>query len=107
MFSDALNPIIAKKRMKENWKIKGKIIYQKRDYYKVKIITNEGEISELKNRSRWKISNKVIYLKNRLVLSFSLIIFIVGMREWFKKYETNFFFKSSPIQRMKGMIFRG
>ena len=30
MFADALNPIIAKKSMKENWKIKGKIIYQKR-----------------------------------------------------------------------------
>ena len=29
MFADALNPIIAKKNMKENWKIKGKIIYQK------------------------------------------------------------------------------
>ena len=29
MFADALNSIIAKKSMKENWKIKGKIIYQK------------------------------------------------------------------------------
>ena len=29
MFTDGLNPIIAKKSMKENWKIKGKIIYQK------------------------------------------------------------------------------
>ena len=27
MFADALNPIIAKKSIKENWKIKGKIIY--------------------------------------------------------------------------------
>ena len=27
MFADALNPIIAKKNMKENWKIKRKIIY--------------------------------------------------------------------------------
>ena len=27
MFADALNLIIAKKNMKENWKIKGKIIY--------------------------------------------------------------------------------
>ena len=30
MFADALNPIIAKKSMKENWKIKEKIIYKKR-----------------------------------------------------------------------------
>ena len=30
MFADALNLIIAKKNMKENWKIKGKIIYLKR-----------------------------------------------------------------------------
>ena len=29
MFADALNPIIAKKIMKENWKIKNKIIYKK------------------------------------------------------------------------------
>ena len=29
MFAGALNPIIAKKSMKENWKMKGKIIYQK------------------------------------------------------------------------------
>ena len=31
MFADALNPIIAKKSKKENWKIKGKVIYQKKD----------------------------------------------------------------------------
>ena len=30
MFADALNLIIAKKNMKENWKIKRKIIYKKR-----------------------------------------------------------------------------
>ena len=30
MLADALSPIIAKKSMKENWKIKGKIIYYKR-----------------------------------------------------------------------------
>ena len=37
MFADALNPIIAKKSMKENWKIKGKIIYI---YIKKKTIEN-------------------------------------------------------------------
>ena len=30
MFADALNQIIAKKSMKKNWKIKGKIIYKKK-----------------------------------------------------------------------------
>ena len=29
MFADAINPIIAKNSIKENWKIKGKIMYQK------------------------------------------------------------------------------
>ena len=61
MFADALNLIIAKKIMKENWKIKGKIIY-KRDYYKVQIIANEGEITELKKESKLKISTKAVYL---------------------------------------------
>ena len=60
MFADALNPIIARKNMKENWKIKGKIIYQKRDYCKVKIIANEGEITELKKELRWEISTGAI-----------------------------------------------
>ena len=63
MFADALNPIIAKKSMKENWKIKGKIIYQKRDYCKVQIIANEGEIIELKKGSKWKIATKAILKK--------------------------------------------
>ena len=54
MFADALNLIIANKSMKENWKIKWKIIYQKRDYCKVQIIANEGEIIELKKGSNGK-----------------------------------------------------
>ena len=45
MSADALNLKIAKKIMKENWKIKGKIIYQKWDYCKVQIITNKGKIN--------------------------------------------------------------
>ena len=44
--------------MKDNWNIKGKIIYQKRDCCKVQIIENEGEIIELKKESRWKIVKK-------------------------------------------------
>ena len=63
--------MIAKKNIKENWKIKGKIIYQKRDYCKVQIIANQGEIAELK-----KISTKAI--NKKICLSFSLIIFLVG-----------------------------
>ena len=31
MFVDVLNPIIAKKSMKENWKIKNKNIYLKKE----------------------------------------------------------------------------
>ena len=61
MFADALNSILAKKIMKENWKIKGKIIYQKRDYCKMQIIANEGEITELKKGSKWRIATKAIY----------------------------------------------
>ena len=61
MFAYALNPIIAKKSMKESWKIKGNIIFQKIDYSKVQIITNEGGITELKKRSRWKIATKALY----------------------------------------------
>ena len=61
MFAYALNQIREKKSMKESWKIKGKIIFQKRDYSKVQIITNEGRIAELKKRSRWKIATKVLY----------------------------------------------
>ena len=60
MFADSLNTIIAKKNMKENWKIKGKIVYQKRDYFKVQIIANEGEIIELKKGSKLKIATKAI-----------------------------------------------
>ena len=61
MYADALNLIIATtKNMKENWKIKGNIIY-KRNYYKVQIIANEGEITELKKGSKWKIATKSIY----------------------------------------------
>ena len=36
-------------------------IYQQSDYYKVQIIANEGEITELKKESRWKIETKAIY----------------------------------------------
>ena len=46
--------------MKKNWKIRGKIIYQKSDYWKVQIIENEGEITELKKGSRCKIVTKII-----------------------------------------------
>ena len=54
--------------MKENWKIKGKIIYQKRDYCKQHIITNEGEIIELKKGPKWKIATKAIYINSFVYL---------------------------------------
>ena len=42
MLADAQNPIIAKKSMKENWKIKGKIIYKKETIAKCRsLLTNE------------------------------------------------------------------
>ena len=56
MFADALNSIIAKKSMKENWKIKGKIIYKK-DYCKLQIIANEGEITEIKEIIKMEKNN--------------------------------------------------
>ena len=44
MFLDALNPIIAKKSMKENWKIKGKIIYQKEVIAKYKSLQTKERL---------------------------------------------------------------
>ena len=61
MFAVALTPIIAKKNMKDNWKIIEHIIYQKKDYCKLQIITNKGDITELKKGSKWKIATKAIY----------------------------------------------
>ena len=78
MFADALNQIRAKKNMKESWKIKWKIIFQKRDYRKVQNNTNEGGIRELNKKSRWKYN---FIFKNSMILSFSLIIFLAGKRE--------------------------
>ena len=54
MFADALNLIIAKKSMTENWRIKGNNIF-------LNNIANEGEIIELKKGSKWKIATKAIY----------------------------------------------
>ena len=47
MHVDSLNLIITNKTMKENWKIKAKVIMQKRDYCKVKIILNKREHLDL------------------------------------------------------------
>ena len=52
----------------------------KRDYFKVKIIANEGEITKLKKGSKWRIATKAIIIKNSLVLCYSWIIFLV---RWF------------------------
>ena len=47
MHSDSLNLRIVKKTMKVNWKIKTKVIMQKRDYCKIKINLNKGEHLDL------------------------------------------------------------
>ena len=47
MHAGSINLRITKKTMKENWKIKAKVIMQKRDYWKVKIILNKGEHLDL------------------------------------------------------------
>ena len=56
MFADALNLIIAKKNMKENWKIKERL-YIKKDYCKLQIIENEGEITEIKEITKMEKIN--------------------------------------------------
>ena len=61
MHSDSLNLRIAKKTMKENWKIKAKVIMQKNDYCKVKIILNKGEHLDLQVGTVWSIARKAIF----------------------------------------------
>ena len=61
MNADSLNLRIENKTMKENWKIKAKVIMQKRDYYKVKIILNKGEHLDLQVGTVWSIASKVIF----------------------------------------------
>ena len=61
MHTDSLNLRIAKKTMKENWKIKAKVIMQKRDYFKVKIILNKGEHLDLQVGTVWSIASKAIF----------------------------------------------
>ena len=56
MFADALNPIIAKKNMKKNWKINGKIIYLKKLLQTIDH-SNEGEITEIKEIIKMKKNN--------------------------------------------------
>ena len=75
MFVDALNPIIVKKSMKENWKIKRIIIYLK------KILQTTDHCKRrrdywIKERIKIENSKKVIY---KLFFIFSLIIFL---EEW-------------------------
>ena len=52
-----------------------------KNIYEKESISNEGEITELKKESKLKIATKAVYKNNSLVLSFNLIIFLVGMRE--------------------------
>ena len=63
MFTDALNLIIAKKNMKENWKIKGKIIYLKETIANYRSLQTKERLQKLKKSSKWKRPTKVIYKK--------------------------------------------
>ena len=63
MFADALNPKIVKKSMKENWKIKGKIIYIKKTIENYKSLQTKERLQKLKKSSKWKIATKVINKK--------------------------------------------
>ena len=63
MFADALNLIIAKKNMKENWKIKGKIIYLKETIANYRSLQTKERLQKLKKSSKWKRPTKVIYKK--------------------------------------------
>ena len=47
--------------MKENWKIKAKVILQKWDYCKVKIILNKVEDLDLQVGTEWSIASKAIF----------------------------------------------
>ena len=60
MFADALNLIIAKKSMKENRKIKGKIIYKKKTIANYRSLQTKERLQKLKKSSKWKRPTKVI-----------------------------------------------
>ena len=61
MYADSLNLRIAMKTINENWKIKAKVIMQKRDYCKVKIILNKGEHLDLQAGTVLSIASKAIF----------------------------------------------
>ena len=63
MFADALNLIIAKKNMKENWKIKGKIIYLTKTIANYRSLQTKERLQKLKRSSKWIRPTKVIYKK--------------------------------------------
>ena len=63
MFADALNLIIAKKKYERKLEDKRKDYILKKDYCKLQIIENEGEITEIKKSPKWERSTKVIYEK--------------------------------------------
>ena len=61
MHADFFNLRIAKKAMKENWKIKAKAIMRRWDYCKLKIILNKGEHLDLQVGTEWSIASKAIF----------------------------------------------
>ena len=59
MFADALNPIIAKISTKENWKIKGKIIYFFKRLLQSVDNCKRRRDYRIKEASKWKIAAKL------------------------------------------------
>ena len=90
MFADALYPIISKKSVKENWKI-----IDNRKYYIKRLFQSTDHCKptrdcRIKERIKIENSNKKTYiLKNSLVLSFSIIIFL-GLGDGLKSMKLIF-----------------
>ena len=83
MFADALNLIIAKKNMKENWKIKRKIIYLKKTIANYRSLQTKERLQKLKKSSKWKIYTKVIYKKIVWFYPLDSLYFSGGWGGWF------------------------
>ena len=56
---------IQKRIAKEKWVVVGKVIYNKRNYCKIKIIENQDWQKELDVGSFWKIEKSALKISNR------------------------------------------
>ena len=61
MFADVLNPIVTKKSIKENWKIKKKI--SKKNRFQVKNNFKWWKKFRIREKNSMKIASKTIYKK--------------------------------------------